>query len=190
MKRAYLLAAVAVATIASSANAVQTITITGPSGFFGDDSVQAGTSSISTIGFPGVQTGTGLGTFGGAGTFTRTFNFITPTGYNLSNVTAQNIASSSLTNIDFTSVTLNGVAFAISNGTLDQASLFNQTLITGANNVLTITGLTGGDAALSGNLSFAAAAVPEPAAWAMMIGGFGLVGFSLRRRTNTKVAFA
>jgi len=55
--------------------------------------------------------------------------------------------------------------------------------------VLTITSVMGGDAALSGNLSFAAA-VPEPTAWAMMIGGFGLVGFSLRRRTNTKVAFA
>jgi hypothetical protein len=31
--------------------------------------------------------------------------------------------------------------------------------------------------------------VPEPAAWGMMIGGFGLAGMALRRRT-TKVAFA
>ncbi|HWJ69790.1 MAG TPA: choice-of-anchor P family protein [Sphingobium sp.] len=29
-------------------------------------------------------------------------------------------------------------------------------------------------------------AVPEPAAWALMIGGFGLVGFSLRTRTRTR----
>ena len=34
-----------------------------------------------------------------------------------------------------------------------------------------------------------AAAVPEPASWAMMIGGFGLVGAGLRRRA-TKVSFA
>ena len=27
-----------------------------------------------------------------------------------------------------------------------------------------------------------AAAVPEPATWAMMIGGFGLTGFAMRRR--------
>ncbi len=32
-------------------------------------------------------------------------------------------------------------------------------------------------------------AVPEPATWAMMIGGFGLVGGAMRRR-GTKVAFA
>ena len=37
-----------------------------------------------------------------------------------------------------------------------------------------------------------AAAVPEPAAWAMMIGGFGLVGGALRRRrqANVSVSFA
>lgn len=35
----------------------------------------------------------------------------------------------------------------------------------------------------------AVTAVPEPATWAMMIGGFGLIGASLRRR-STKVSFA
>lgn len=34
------------------------------------------------------------------------------------------------------------------------------------------------------------AAVPEPAAWAMMICGFGLVGASLRRRARVSVAFS
>lgn len=33
-------------------------------------------------------------------------------------------------------------------------------------------------------------AVPEPATWAMMIGGFGLVGGAMRRRAKTSVAFA
>jgi len=36
--------------------------------------------------------------------------------------------------------------------------------------------------------TFNAAAVPEPASWAMMIGGFGLVGAAMRRRA-AKVAF-
>lgn len=36
----------------------------------------------------------------------------------------------------------------------------------------------------------AASAVPEPAAWAMMIGGFGLVGGSLRRAREKRAAFA
>ena len=33
------------------------------------------------------------------------------------------------------------------------------------------------------------AAIPEPASWAMMIGGFGLVGTSLRRRMRTSIRF-
>jgi hypothetical protein len=36
---------------------------------------------------------------------------------------------------------------------------------------------------LSGNVAFtAAAAVPEPGTWAMMLLGFGAIGFSMRRR--------
>jgi hypothetical protein len=35
-----------------------------------------------------------------------------------------------------------------------------------------------------------AASVPEPATWAMMIGGFGLVGMSLRRHRKAGVTFA
>lgn len=34
------------------------------------------------------------------------------------------------------------------------------------------------------------AAVPEPATWALMLGGFGLVGGALRRRAKTTVRFA
>lgn len=33
-------------------------------------------------------------------------------------------------------------------------------------------------------------AVPEPASWAMMIGGFGLIGGAMRRRVRTRVRFA
>lgn len=41
------------------------------------------------------------------------------------------------------------------------------------------------------NTTQANAAVPEPATWAMMIGGFGLVGASMRyRRRKTTVSFA
>lgn len=34
------------------------------------------------------------------------------------------------------------------------------------------------------------AAVPEPAAWAMMLGGFGLAGAAARRRTRTGITYA
>jgi hypothetical protein len=35
-----------------------------------------------------------------------------------------------------------------------------------------------------------AAAVPEPATWAMMLGGFGLAGAETRRRQRGKVTYA
>ena len=42
----------------------------------------------------------------------------------------------------------------------------------------------------TGNYQFASAvagAIPEPAIWAMMIAGFGVIGFGLRRRQSRKV---
>jgi len=48
-----------------------------------------------------------------------------------------------------------------------------------------ITGLRFGSTGVAFEFdNFAAAAVPEPAAWAKMIGGFGLVGAAARRRRN------
>ena len=38
------------------------------------------------------------------------------------------------------------------------------------------------------NYAFTSGAVPEPAAWALMIGGFGLAGAALRRRRQVAVA--
>lgn len=41
------------------------------------------------------------------------------------------------------------------------------------------------------SINATASAVPEPAAWALMIGGFGMVGGAMRRRkTSAKVTFA
>lgn len=42
----------------------------------------------------------------------------------------------------------------------------------------------------TGNFRFTSAAVPEPATWAMMLGGFGLVGLATRRRTRTAVTYS
>jgi hypothetical protein len=165
------LGGVAALTMAPAAQAAQVITITGPSGTFGDDMVGCSTGATAPC------------------SFTRTFNFVTPAGFTLASADISSIFSTDnpLTNIDFTTVTLNGVNFAtLSTGTQEFRNLLNQTIVAGANNTLFVSGTTGGNAAFSGNLSFAAAsAVPEPATWGMMLIGFGAVGYSMRRRPRT-----
>lgn len=48
-----------------------------------------------------------------------------------------------------------------------------------------------GDGMLFENLEFTTAAgVPEAATWAMMLAGFGMIGFAMRRRQNVTVSFA
>ena len=49
-------------------------------------------------------------------------------------------------------------------------------------------GALAGDAV--GALGFEPAPVPEPASWAMMVGGFGLAGAALRRRRTLRTTFA
>lgn len=79
-------------------------------------------------------------------------------------------------------LTVTGVSFGIGSG-------WNGTFAGAVDNVAY--SFTGGPSA---NFNFevaqGAAAVPEPASWAMMIGGFGIVGGSLRRRRKPAVAFA
>ena len=41
-----------------------------------------------------------------------------------------------------------------------------------------------------GSVTVPTAAVPEPATWAMMIGGFGLIGAASRRAKRVRVAYA
>ncbi|WP_294330237.1 PEPxxWA-CTERM sorting domain-containing protein [uncultured Sphingomonas sp.] len=45
-------------------------------------------------------------------------------------------------------------------------------------------------APVSNSASYSFAAVPEPAAWGLMIAGFGMAGASIRRRRNVRVAVA
>lgn len=132
------------------------------------------------------------GASAGACTFMSTISFLTPAGFNLtsagigSNYTGGNL----LANIDFTSVTLNGVNFNIVTvGQQEFRNIFDQAMVAGATNTLVINGTAGtsagADATFAGTLSFAnVAAVPEPATWAMMLLGFGAVGLSMRRRSR------
>ncbi len=98
-----------------------------------------------------------------------------------------------------TSITLNGVTINGSGGTLNSWTNFSS--LTNAfrpgNNTLTFNVLN--SALPTGNnptglrvefLSSSVTVVPEAATWAMMIGGFGLIGFAMRRRSALSVRYA
>ncbi len=59
------------------------------------------------------------------------------------------------------------------------------------NDYIVISGLSRGNGSYGGNATFVPT-VPEPATWAMMLFGFGAVGFGMRRRKKetTRVRFA
>lgn len=156
-----VIAAAMLVSAATGANAATTITFDGQSGTFGNADV--GTSPFSD---------------------TINFNLTTP---GFLSATISNVGAG-LANIDFTSVLLNGVAFTLSpTGFVEFGSIVNRPSLSGPQ-TLTIAGLSGGNAAYSGTLSFVPGAIPEPGVWAMMLAGFGLVGAYSRR--TTRVAFA
>ena len=94
------------------------------------------------------------------------------------------IGTNPRTNIDFSSVTFYGIAFnTVSTSEQEFRNLLNRTVVTGGNNVLSVAGTTGGNAAFSGNISFASmAAVPEPTTWMLMLMGMAGIGFPMRRK--------
>lgn len=95
-----------------------------------------------------------------------------------------------------TGITLNGMTIAGSGGTFTEWFVFDSTggsFVAGLN---TLSFRVENGAQAAGNptglrvefLSSAANAVPEPATWAMLVAGFGLVGAAARRRRPGAVA--
>lgn len=94
--------------------------------------------------------------------------------------------------LDFTSVTLNGKDFdIISTGTLERRTI---TQAVNAGTQLLSVGYANGQglSSYAGRLEFRpTAAVPEPATWAMMLVGFGMVAGAARyRRRSTTATYA
>jgi opacity protein-like surface antigen len=127
------------------------------------------------------------GTFGNtniaAGSFDNTFNFsVSDNG--IVGATITSIAVSALTDVDFTSVSLNGVEFT--NEISDGAGIGREFRSIGALTVasgsqtLRVRGNSGGNGAYAGTLAFTAQAVPEPAGWTTMVLALGLLGGALK----------
>ncbi len=175
MRKIFGFSALAAASFAicAPAQAATFITITGSAGTFGNNLVTCGGPAPCA--------------------FSDTINFVTPVGFRLVSAVITNISNSKANNIDFGSVTLNGNAFTLSpTGAVEVGSLSDLMLAVGGFNTIQVNGMTGGAASYSGVLSFAA--VPEPAAWLLMIAGVALVGGAMRRRKaatpSVKVSYA
>ncbi|RYF11668.1 MAG: hypothetical protein EOO77_18890 [Oxalobacteraceae bacterium] len=127
------------------------------------------------------------------GTFTDTFNFLLPTnGVGGGSVTTVAASFKGATDLDFTSVLINGVSAAITRSTqgiVEFAFGSGITLSAGAN-LISVSGLSRGSGSYGGSISFTPS-VPETATWGMMILGFMGMGAAMRyRRKSAKVVFA
>ena len=91
--------------------------------------------------------------------------------------------------ITLTDLIINGTSYAAELAANDGLSLSVHGVPITAFALNTIRVIGSGQGTYSGTVSFQATAVPEPAAWALMLTGFGLVGFAMRRR-RTNVQFA
>ena len=130
----------------------------------------------------------------GSGTFTDTFTFTLPTnGFGSGSVTTSASTLFVSTDLDLTSVFINGTVAGLTklNGGLYEAAFASMVPITaGQLNTLTVNYVSRGSGAYGGQLSFVpAAAVPEPAAWAMMMLGMGAIGFAMRRKQKVRTSF-
>lgn len=125
------------------------------------------------------------------GKFEDTYSFTLPQ-YLLSSatLTTSAVKVGGKDDLDIASVFFNGVELTATKSKKDQNESFvvNDVLIkAGQLNTIVIKGLGRGNGSYGAQAVFAP--VPEPASWAMMIGGFGFVGAAMRRR-STRVALA
>lgn len=105
-----------------------------------------------------------------------------------------------VSDLDFVSVVLDGIYFfdipTAGTDIFEQARIASTNLAAGSHSLVVTYNISAADAnnaaAYSGllNLGATAGAVPEPATWAMMMAGFGIVGMGLRRRRTPAVVTA
>lgn len=138
------------------------------------------------------------------GMFTDLYDFIIPqNGTGSGSVITSTVNFMGSTDLDFSSVLVNGIAATptyrdASNsicttpnvgtcGATESFAISNVPIISGAPNEISVSGLSRGNGSYGGNATFIPA-VPEPATWAMMLLGFGAIGFSMRRRRRPMLA--
>lgn len=170
--------AIAGAAVALAVSPAQAQTYFGPGDmniFFGP----AGTIS-SSFGQTGIA----------SGAFWHIYQFTLPqSGVASGSLTTSAVRFHGIDDLDFTSVYFNGVQLTGITGALNEVVFANAVpIVGGAQNWIEIKGQSRGNGSYAGQGVFAP--VPEPAAWAMLIGGLGFAGMALRRRAQVKISYA
>ena len=146
-------------------------------------------SISASFGRSGIGTGTPAG--GPIGDFTDIYTFEIPnSGLASGSITTNTSILGDVTDLDLTSIYFNGVQLTGTGAGLNEAYFANAVPIFGGQlNTITINGYSRGNGSYGARGSFletsVAGAVPEPGAWAMLIVGFGILGYSVRRRRLT-----
>lgn len=129
-----------------------------------------------------------------AGGFNDTYEFFLSDSA-LLGATLSSANVSSKGGLTFDTVTFNGQALNKSTSGPNQFFSLEDFFVAPGAQTFVITGT--GTGTYSGTVSFDLAGddgnpqgVPEPASWAMMLGGFGMLGGALRRTRRTNVSFA
>lgn len=174
MKRLFLAAATAAALLSggSAASAAQFMTMTPP---------EIDGSISGTFGNTGID----------GGAFNNIFNFNLPTGFT-SFTASSSFTNNPMNDINFTSLTFNGTNFNVGSTGQVEFRFLTGAAVTAGPQQLVVNGTSGGNGSYAGTISFTPnmAAVPEPAAWALMILGFGGTGAMLRRRQKVSTVAA
>lgn len=124
-----------------------------------------------------------------SGMFWHIYQFTLPqSGVASGSLTTSAVRFHGVDDLDFTTVYFNGVQLTGITGALNEVVFANAVpIVGGALNSIEIKGISRGNGSYGGQGVFAP--VPEPAAWAMLIGGFGFAGMAMRRRAQVRVFY-